>query len=380
VAKAPDDWVVRSLRASDSRFEGWLQRADELRLQILVTVVEPQPSGPPRLTEHGYRVDAEYVYPASAIKTFLAVAALRTLRRLSEKAGAAVDGSTRIMRCREDRGGCKPPPADAKGRSEAEDAEHERLWVGQEIRKLLSYSDNDSYDRLYDIVGHRELNVEMAALGFRTVRFHHRMNAPASRSRILRRVTLLPRGGRAIDIPRRISDFDPAPTPASRLDVGTAHLGERGRVEAPMSFAAKNYASLRDMQRLNLSLLLPGHPGALDLGLDDAARKLLIEPMTGRLRPLRNAERHKPLLPGVLEVLPEQRVRYVGKSGRAYGFHLENAYVQDLESKRGMLVTVSVYANPNGVLNDDNYDYDDTTKPLLSALGKALATGVFGGG
>jgi hypothetical protein len=196
---------------------------------------------------------------------------------------------------------------------------------------------------------------------------------------VLRRVTLLPKGGRAIDIPRRVSDFEPAATPVAGLEIGKAHLGDRGRVDEPMSFARKNYASLRDMQRLNLSLLFPEHPRAVALGLDEAARSLLIEPMTGRLRPLRNAERHKPLLPGVLEVLPEERVRYVGKSGRAYGFHLENAYIEDSQSKRGMLVTVSVYANPNGVLNDDNYDYDDTTKPLLSALGKALAKSVFGG-
>ncbi|MBW2523741.1 MAG: serine hydrolase, partial [Deltaproteobacteria bacterium] len=362
----------------DARFAAWLDQAAELRLQVLVTTVEPQPDGSPRLTERGYRVDAEYVYPASAIKTFLAVAALRTLQRLTKESGVTVDAKARIMRCREDRGGCKPPPADAKGRSEADDAEHERLWVGQEIRKMLSYSDNDSYDRLYDIVGHRELNEQMAALGFGSVRFHHRMNAPASRSKVLRRVTLLGQGGRAVEIPRRVSDFEPQPTAAGGLEIGQAHMGDRGRVDQPMSFAAKNYASLRDMQRLILSLLFPRHPRSLDLGLDDAERAELIEPMTGRLRPLSNAERHKPLLPGVLEVLDEERVRYVGKSGRAYGFHLENAYLEDKRSERGVLVTASVYANPNGVLNDDDYDYEETSKPLLAAIGKAVAQAVFG--
>ena len=37
-----------------------------------------------------------------------------------------------------------------------------------------------------------------------------------------------------------------------------------------------------------------------------------------------------------------------------------------------MFVTVTVYANPNGILNDDDYGYDETTKPLLSSLGEVL--------
>lgn len=374
-----DDWIERHLRQADPRFAQWLSKAEELRLQILVTVVEGTDGGTPRFAEHGYRADAEYFYPASAIKTFLAVSALRTLDRLAKRHDTPVDARARLLRCREDRAGCEPPEADEKkGAAEDDDKEHEKMWVGQEIHKLLSYSDNDSYDRLYDIVGLQELNEDMAALGFSSVRFHHRMNAPASRSKLLRRVVLVPPGGKAITIPLRKSEFEPPSTPATRLTIGTAHFGDRGRVDEPMDFSTKNYASLRDMQRLNVALLLPDSKGAVDLGLSDEQRELLVKAMTGRLHPVREATRHKPLLPGVLEVLPEKRVRYVGKSGRAYGFHLENAFIADKSSGRGMFVTATVYANPNGVLNDDNYDYDDTTRPLLRALGEALARAVFG--
>jgi hypothetical protein len=75
----------------------------------------------------------------------------------------------------------------------------------------------------------------------------------------------------------------------------------------------------------------------------------------------------------VLDALGHERIRYVGKSGRAYGFHLENAYVENRDTGRAFFVTATVYANPDGVLNDDDYAYDQLSRPLLASLGSALA-------
>ena len=375
-------WLARAMRAADPRFEAWLAEAEELRLQVLVTVVEP---GAPVWKTYAYRADAEYFYPASTIKLFLAVAALRAM---SELAGGEIDPGTRIRRCRAHRPGCEPPDADAEktedgeagaAPSDGEDApkKHEKLYVGEELHKLLAYSDNDSYNRFWDIVGHRELNETMLGLGFASVRFHHRMDAPAERSRDTLRVLLSPPRGRGLQVKARHSELLLAPTPAGRLDVGRAYRGGRGTVDEPMSFAEKNYASLHDLHRALLSLLFPERPEAAALGLGEAQRKLLVRAMTAHLPGSPKAAAHHPLAPGVLDVLPLERVRYVGKAGKAYGFQLENAYVEDLESHRGMLVTATIYANPNGVLNDDDYAYEELSAPLLRALGVALARAVF---
>jgi len=368
-ANAPartDPWLEKTLRAADARWAGWLKEAEALRLQILVTVVEPGAAAWP---SHELRVDAEYFYPASAVKTLLAVASLRVL---SERVGGPIDLLTRIMRCRDDRPGCEPPVED-------EDAEltddgkkkHKKLRVGEEITKMLSYSDNDSYNRLYDAIGHRELNEEIAKLGL-GARFHHRMNAPAERSRFTPRVTLLPPGKRAFEAAGRTSNLEPAPTPASGLAVGTAYKDHKGLVEEPLSFAKKNYVSLRELHRVHLSLLSPDRPEAVKLGLDEAQRSHITRAMTLNLAAVARAAEHGPLSPGVLEVLPAKRIRYVAKSGRAYGFHLENAFIEDTETGRGFFVTAVVYSNPDGVMNDDDYGYDETTRPLLASLGAAL--------
>ena len=139
-----------------------------------------------------------------------------------------------------------------------------------------------------------------------------------------------------------------------------------------MSFARKNYVSLRELQRLNRALLFPELGEGPSLGLSERHRALIVGAMTAKLGSERRVAEHYPLSPGVLDVLPAERVRYVGKSGRAYGFHLDNAYIEDRETGRAFFVTVTVYANPKGVLNTDDYGYDEISRPLLRALGAAL--------
>jgi hypothetical protein len=364
----PEPWLTKTLRESGPEWKGWLERAEELRLQILVTVLEP--SGD--VATHELRADAEYFYPASAIKLPLAVVALSAM---NERLGYPVPPMTRLMRCRYDRSGCEPPREDEDHeRDKDEDGvyKHEKLRVGTELRKMLSYSDNDSYNRLWDIVGHREANEIAQKLGLSSVRFHHRMNAPADKSVSTQRVTLLPPGKKAVVIGKRKSDFELEPTPAAGLEIGKGYNAGGKLVEEPMSFASKNYVSLHELQRILLSLVRPQHPKALKLGLDDDQRKLLVKAMTARLRSKKHAAEHNPFSPGVLEVVDHDAVRYVGKSGRAYGFHLDNAYIEDPKSKRALVATAVVYVNPNQILNDDDYEYDETSKPLLASLGKVL--------
>ena len=287
--------------------------------------------------------------PPAPSKPSWRVEALRTTSRLH---GSDIPLRTRILRCRINRAGCKPPREDAKKdepgepKVPEEKKKHQKLRIGKEIRKMLSYSDNDSFNRLYDIVGHRELNEAMAALDFKSVRFHHKMNIPAERARRTPRVTLLPPGKAAIRLPLRKSDYTLAPTDAAGLSIGDAYNGPTGKVEEPMSFAAKNAVSLRDLQRINISLLYPNHPSAATLGLSEAQRAHLIKAMTARLSSRKNAADHGPLTPGMLDVLPLKRARYVSKSGRAYGFHLENAFIEDTKTKRGDVCHGSALCQP----------------------------------
>ena len=80
----------------------------------------------------------------------------------------------------------------------------------------------------------------------------------------------------------------------------------------------------------------------------------------------------KPLRPGLARVVPRERLEILNKTGRAYGFSVENALVRDLDTRRSFFVTAVIYTNPNRTLNDDSYGYAELADPWLEALGEAL--------
>ncbi|MEO0813224.1 MAG: hypothetical protein AAFY60_10210, partial [Myxococcota bacterium] len=66
-------------------------------------------------------------------------------------------------------------------------------------------------------------------------------------------------------------------------------------------------------------------------------------------------------------------VHFENKAGRAYGFQVDNAYVRDSKSGRELFVAATLYINANGVVGDDQYEYDTTGLGFLENLGETLA-------
>lgn len=373
-----DPWLTELL-ASDRNIARLMKDPARYRLQVMVTVIDPKGS---RTSEHGYRVDVEYVYPASAIKTFAAVSALRKLEAL-RKEGHPVGLDTPVALCGGvgSRRGCQT--------KDASNVEAGVITLGHEIRKMQLVSNNFSFNRLYDFVGHRELNEDLWSLGFTSMRMHHRLynGSDPLAQRSTPRVELRPPGAKRVVIPARVSDLELPPTPAVELRLGVAYIDDATgeRVDEPMDFAGKNYVSVRDLHRLTLALCRPELPGVPQLGLAPADREALLsamieDPLQSK-NPVYTDEhqsglRYHTMTNGMLRVMPLERIRYTGKAGKAYGFHLDNAYIEDTKSKRAMAVTVVGYANANGVLNDNVYEYDTVTRPLLLGLGELLGRAV----
>ena len=82
------------------------------------------------------------------------------------------------------------------------------------------------------------------------------------------------------------------------------------------------------------------------------------------------------LLPG-LERVVGGPVKIYNKIGLAYGFTTENAYVVGPDG-RDFFLAATLYTNEDGVLNDDNYEYDEVSLPFLADLGEAVAREVWG--
>ncbi|MEM9597193.1 MAG: serine hydrolase, partial [Acidobacteriota bacterium] len=174
-----------------------LEDAEALRLQVLLGTLE-EGSGGPRLVQQGFRVDAEYTYPASTIKLCASVAALQELERLRRKTGLAVDADTPLV--------FHPLFDDeALERHDPDNRSGQRITVRHEIRELFLVSDNTAFNRLYELVGPAALNRSMHRAGLPSTHIVHRLSEARSPEEQLR----LPRIDLAGDgfvhtLPRRV--------------------------------------------------------------------------------------------------------------------------------------------------------------------------------
>jgi hypothetical protein len=178
-------------------------------------------------------------------------------------------------------------------------------------------------------------------------------------------------------VPRRTSDFELDPTPVAGTSVGRAHYDDDGQLVARQAeFRFKNYVSLRDLQRLLLSIVDPSLPGATDTGLSTSERRFLFDALEQDPRDSQNpryqGERYaishyKPIWRGV-----SRELRVISKGGRAYGFEVDNAYLAHRQSGRSMFIAIVAYANPNEIVNDDGYAYH-LTASLFEAIAGELS-------
>lgn len=364
---------------------GVMARAGEHRLQVLVSAVMPGRDGRVGLERHGFRVDAEYFYPASAIKLCAAVAGLQVLSDLGAGRGDLLGARVEIAPLF---------PGDVIQREDPASAGDARLpgvpiRFGREIRKLALVSDNPAFNRLFDLVGRDGLNRRMHAAGLASVAIHHRLSDPRSipDPGASAAVTLFPGDGEEpVTVPARTS-HPPAANPGPGLTIGRAHLRGSARVDEPMDFTWRNGISLRDLQDLLVQVARPdidlGTPG---LGLSAGHRAFLLEAMTQYPRESEDPQypaasypdaHAKFLLPGVRRVFPDarkgRRVEISAKIGRAYGFSVENSYLVNPVNGRAVFATAVLYTNADGVLNDDRYEYAEVADPFLADLGEWVA-------
>lgn len=368
-----DGWVERLLSAHPERFGGVLARSREHRLQILVSEVTTSDAGRVSLRRHGYRVDAENFYPASAIKLAGAVAAATVVESLD---GVSFETPMRFHPLFEGEELETDDPSNLAGG---------KITVGHEIRKLFLVSDNEAFNRLYELTGHREINELMHEAGLSSVRILHRLDEFRSPEdqRKTPRIDFLPDGGEMLTIPERESEALWENEGLAGLEIGAAHVSGGKKVEAPLSFRHKNRISLIDLQDLLVLTLRPdidlGKPGfELNEPHRDFLRRAMSEVPAESENPAYDPAEFpddyvKFVLPGLLRVAPKSAFSIFDKTGRAYGFSLENAYVEHRPSGRAFFLTAVLYTNPNGVLNDDDYAYEDVADPFLADLGEMVA-------
>ncbi|MBL6721714.1 MAG: serine hydrolase [Planctomycetes bacterium] len=361
--------------------KGIVEGAAEHRLQVLVAEVVEGPGGVLTLQRTRLGAPDAYFYPASSIKTAAAVAALEFLNELNAERGLPFGLTTELAYAPlfEDEQFEDTDPSNLEGG---------RITIGHEIRKLSIVSDNRAYNRLYELVGQERLDATLLRAGFPSFHLVHRLSEARTVEENLQLPSIAlrdPGSETVFTLPARSTKPLPSPADHPSLLCGKAWVGGGDtRHEEPFRFHDKNRVDLLELQDFLVELVRPeidtGRRGFPGLSVDQ--RAFLLEAMASLPRastnPAYDPEKYtddyvKFLLPGLARVVPAEHLRIWNKVGLAYGFTIENAYVEDARTGRGFFVAIALYTNPNETLNDGVYGYDELAFPFHAAVGEVLA-------
>ncbi|HEX7847365.1 MAG TPA: hypothetical protein VF476_16305, partial [Chitinophagaceae bacterium] len=80
----------------------------------------------------------------------------------------------------------------------------------------------------------------------------------------------------------------------------------------------------------------------------------------------------KMLYYGTEKTDPDQHIRIFNKTGTAYGYLIESAYIVDFNNNIEFILSARIYCNSDGIFNDNKYDYPQLGYPFLKQLGRVI--------
>lgn len=346
-----------------------LDRPDQYEVQILYTKIDRNKKNEPHFTTYGYRVNNnQYFYPASTVKLPAVLLALEKLNKLK------IDKNTPMIT-----GAVRPEQTAVTADTTAED---KLPSVAHYAKKILLASDNDAFNRLYEFIGQADFNDSLHAKGYKNVRITHRLESAigSENNRYTNPVRFEKNGEVIFEQPGKYSDrLYVSPEPIKK---GKGYLKDGVLVNEPFEFTEKNYFGLEEQHKLLKSIFFPESVPVrqrFDLSKEDYTflyQYMSQFPVETEF-PAHYTDDYydgycKFLLFGGTKTRLPRHIRLFNKSGDAYGYLLDNAYIADFEKGIEFMLTAVIYCNEDQIFNDDKYEYESVGLPFMRDLGKAI--------
>ena len=352
-------------------------KPEKHRVQIIYTQIDRDEHNQPSFTHHQFSAwEGKYFFPASTVKMPTAFAALEYINDLNIE---GLDEHTPMFT------GADSDPQTAV----ITDLTAKNLLpsVAHYINKNFIVSDNDAYNRLYELLGQRNLNERLRAKGMDNTRittrlsafqFDHEANKRTNPISFISDNKLLYHKGEVL------SSIDTSihNQRLEKLQQGKAFFWMGELIEEPFDFSSRNYAALEDLHRSLKIVLFPdttcsqSHFRLTESQYDLLYRAMSILPRESDY-PQYDPERYFDsfvkylMMGGVKEDWPEN-IRIFNKIGRAYGYLTDVAYIVDFDADIEFMLSATVYANENETFNDNEYEYSTIAGPFLRELGKII--------
>jgi len=364
-----NSFIEKLLKKHPERFSEILKYPDKYNVQILYTRIDRNQKNEPNFKTYGYHVNhADYFYPASTVKLAAVVLALEKLNKLG------IDKNTTMLI-----GAVRPEQTSVSVDTSSENG---LPSVAHYARKILIASDNDAFNRLYEFLGQEEFNETLHKKGYVNTRITHRLELPigSENNRYTNPVKFEKDGKVIYEQPARYSEktyFSPTP-----VLQGKGFIKDGQLMNEPFNFTEKNFFPLEEQHRLLKSIYFPEQvpeQQRFNLTKDDYTflyRYMSQLPVETSFPASYTDDYYdgyvKFLIFGATKTRLPRHIRLFNKSGDAYGYVLDNAYIADFEKGIEFMLTAVIYANEDGIFNDNKYDYEKVGLPFMANLGKTI--------
>ena len=364
---------------SDSEvFNRVIDSLDHYEVQILYTRIDNE-DGLIRLTSHPLHIDDNrYFYPASTVKMPTAFLAIEYLNELSAT-NPEIDLHTRIKY-----DSIAPPQT-----PEVIDTSSSTGYpsVAHYIEKIFSVSDNNAYNRLYELMGQDYINERMKEKGiFKNSKIIHRVGVSGfdeESSRYTNPYQLINEHGEVIyNQDELYALYQDYPVTADvKKGVGRYDDDLDSVIYEPFDFTYKNYLSITELQQSLIRVIYP------EL-FDSTEQYNINEEQMGFLRSTMkktpdqyahlkdNSDYYDSYVKFFMygdsqEAIPDH-IEISNKVGWAYGYLTDNAHIRDTEQNIEFFLTATIHVNRNQIYNDGVYEYDSIGMPFLAELGRQV--------
>lgn len=366
-------YLEKLLKAENSPFAAVFQNPDSFNLQIIYTQITREKDKTPQFTDHFYGIDrGHYFYPASTVKMPVAILALQKLRELNIPGldahstmitESGYSGQTPVYN--------DPTTPDGKP------------TIANYIKKIFLVSDNDAFNRLYEFLGPDYINRELQKRGYAEAEIIHRLEVSLTedQNRQTNPIRFLDAKGKVLYEQAGKENTQAYDNRNDKL--GRGYMRNGRLINEPLDFSRKNRISLASLHEILKSVIFPEYtPAAKRFGLtkDDYVflrTYMSATPSSVGIPPydpesyydtyckflLFGAEKGAKIPAGL---------KVYNKVGDAYGHLLDIAYFSDTQHNLEFMISVILYCNKDGILNDDKYDYDELGFPFMKYLGREI--------
>ncbi|MBK7937851.1 MAG: serine hydrolase [Lewinellaceae bacterium] len=351
-----------------------LGRKNRYELQVIYTQIDRDAKGRPLFKSFTYQLDSNrYFYPASMVKMPLALLSLEKINNLRRSGYPSLSRNTayRIDSLRPFQRTFHVDPTAPGGVPS----------IAHDIREVFTVSDNLAYNRMFEFLGRDYINRNLQEKGYSRTGIVHRFNYPGRDNRYASPISFYDASGTIFREKERFENHV-WENPQTHTAKGRAYRDTSGKlVRRPFDMKAKNWFALGDMEKMLRAIMFP------ETVPEDRRFLLTAEDYTFLWHYMGIFPREcdfpkydsvyydgyvKFFLFGDSKKQQNGTVRVFNKVGEAYGTLTDVAYIVDFDHKVEFILAATLLCNPDGVFNDDKYDYDQTGFPFLADLGRRV--------